>query len=86
MLHASARLPACLQARDVMGRSALHYAAARGCSEIAEDLMSRGLLAHELDKQKNTPLHLASEYAARCALGVKRIATATFNWSAMHGG
>lgn len=48
--------------------------------------MSRGLLAHELDKQKNTPLHLASEYAACCALGVKRIATATFDWSAMHGG
>ncbi|KAG2496092.1 hypothetical protein HYH03_005695 [Edaphochlamys debaryana] len=47
-------------AKDALGRTALHYAASKGCKSIGEDLLNQGLKAYALDSQKNTPLHLAA--------------------------
>lgn len=43
---------------DALGRSALHFAAAKGATATAELLLDAGSL-QAADKQKNTPLHLA---------------------------
>lgn len=43
---------------DALGRSALHFAAAKGATATAELLLDTGSL-QAADKQKNTPLHLA---------------------------
>mmetsp|Transcript_10967 Transcript_10967/g.23667 ORF Transcript_10967/g.23667 Transcript_10967/m.23667 type:complete len:805 (+) Transcript_10967:102-2516(+) len=51
--------PASLQVKDALGRTPLHYAAAKGAVPIADELMSRGLKPYDLDKSSNTPLHLA---------------------------
>ncbi|GAX81811.1 hypothetical protein CEUSTIGMA_g9239.t1 [Chlamydomonas eustigma] len=45
---------------DALGRSALHFAAAKGAEAIAIALLELGLKPYQLDKQKNTPLHLAA--------------------------
>jgi ankyrin repeat protein len=46
---------------DALGRSALHFAAAKGAENTANALLDLGLKPYQLDKQKNTPLHLAGE-------------------------
>ena len=47
--------------QDAVGRSALHYAAAKGAIEACKLLTELGMKPYLLDKQGNTPLHLASE-------------------------
>lgn len=49
-----------LKAKDCLGRTALHYACAKGAIDVAGDLLAKGMLPYVLDKQKNTPLHLAA--------------------------
>ncbi|GLI60624.1 hypothetical protein VaNZ11_002787 [Volvox africanus] len=49
-----------LASRDVLGRSPLHYAAAKGSHQLALELLERGIKAYALDGQGNTPLHLAA--------------------------
>lgn len=44
---------------DSLGRTALHYAALGGNSEIAEFLISKGAEVDARDKQEETPLHTA---------------------------
>ena len=44
---------------DALGRTALHYAAAKGADVLCDRLIALGLKPYDLDKQKNTPLHLA---------------------------
>eukprot|EP00798_Chlamydomonas_sp_ICE-L_P013937 gene13937-19871_t len=46
--------------KDAVGRSALHYAAAKGSIEACKLLTELGMKPYLLDKQGNTPLHLAS--------------------------
>ena len=56
-----------LDLKDALGRSALHFAAAKGSVEVAKELMDLGLKPYLLDSQKNTPLHLAGEVGGvRC--------------------
>ena len=55
---------------DALGRSALHYAAAKGCVDLAEELIGCGLKPDQLDKQRNTPLHLAGVWGQGCWLWV----------------
>eukprot|EP00798_Chlamydomonas_sp_ICE-L_P010358 gene10358-8295_t len=45
--------------KDAVDRSALHYAAAKGARETCELLTKLGLKPYLLDRQGNTPLHLA---------------------------
>lgn len=47
-------------AKDAMGRSALHYAAAHGHKGVALDLVSKGCALTLTDKNKATPFHLAA--------------------------
>ncbi|GLC39823.1 hypothetical protein PLESTB_001385500 [Pleodorina starrii] len=49
-----------LNARDVLGRSPLHYAAAKGARSMAAEMLQAGIKAYTVDLQGNTPLHLAA--------------------------
>ncbi|GIL91090.1 hypothetical protein Vretimale_9511 [Volvox reticuliferus] len=49
-----------LASRDVLGRSPLHFAAAKGSHQLAVELLEKGIKAYALDGQGNTPLHLAA--------------------------
>ncbi len=52
-----------VNARDTMGVSPLHFAAARGDKEIAEHLISKGANVNAVDNiWKNTPLHTAARF------------------------
>ena len=53
---------------DALGRSALHYAAAKGSADLAEELIGCGLKPDQLDKQRNTPLHLAGARGRGCSV------------------
>ena len=57
-----------LLATDALGRSALHFAAAKGAMAAASSLLDIGLLPFLLDRQRNGPLHLAGENAASLPL------------------
>ncbi len=48
-----------LNLTDSLGRSALHFASAKGSLEVAKELLELGLKPYLLDMQRNTPLHLA---------------------------
>ncbi|KAG2440992.1 hypothetical protein HXX76_003845 [Chlamydomonas incerta] len=48
------------KAKDALGRTPLHYAAAKGAARVGADLLEKGLKAYALDSQGNTPLHLAA--------------------------
>lgn len=45
---------------DSLGRTALHFAAARGASKTSKALLDAGFAVDKPDSQKNTPLHLAA--------------------------
>ncbi|PNH07632.1 Serine/threonine-protein phosphatase 6 regulatory ankyrin repeat subunit C [Tetrabaena socialis] len=46
--------------KDALGRTPLHWAAAKGSRLVAVDLLDRGLKVYTRDKHSNTPLHLAA--------------------------
>ena len=63
LLMASGANP--MVAKDALGRSALHFAAAKGAEKTANSLLDLGLKPYQLDKQRNTPLHLAGKDGVR---------------------
>ncbi|PNH11118.1 Ankyrin-1 [Tetrabaena socialis] len=46
--------------KDALGRTPLHWAAAKGSRLVAVDLLDCGLKVYARDKHSNTPLHLAA--------------------------
>ncbi len=52
---------ALMQKVDALGRSALHFSAAKGAATTTRLLLDMGLKPYQLDKQRNTPLHLAGK-------------------------
>jgi ankyrin repeat protein len=52
-----------VSAVDASGASALHAAAARGLTQVVEQLLSRGALPRAQDQRWDQPLHAAGENA-----------------------
>ncbi len=52
---------ALLKKVDALGRSPLHFSAAKGAAATSGLLLDIGFKPNQLDKQNNTPLHLAGE-------------------------
>ena len=65
---------------DALGRSALHFAAARGAEATCGRLLELGLKPYVLDKQRNTPLHLAGEWVCGCGVGRRQPVGACWSW------
>ena len=83
----SRQLP--VDAKDSSGWTALHYAADKGCVEIAMMLLDEGSNVNAKDEAKRTPLHLAANAGdvAMVELLVKRGAARHFQnvagWTAL---